>query len=204
MITVRPFAAIGLLSLATVAHGQTGAVQAAPVVSPPVPTAPNRIVVPDRTPIQLMVLREISGNTAKPGDRFKLRVNAPVVVNGVTVVPVGSMATGEVLAAGKNGGAGGSGRINARLVSLDTVSGSIPLSGEQGNVGDSNVAGVVLGVASFGLLGLLSRGNDARLKAGAIINGYIGGAFEFDPATRSLTPTSAAPPAPMVVGVAPQ
>lgn len=146
-----------------------------------------------------MVLREISGNTAKPGDRFKLRVNEAVVVDGKVVVPVGAMATGEVMLAARNGHISAVGSITARLVSVDTPGGTIPLTGTQANEGDSNTGGLALGIASFGILGLLSRGNDGRLKAGAVLTGYVDGTFAVDAASGHLSRAPNPTPAPLIV-----
>lgn len=166
----------------------------------PVPAAAlPTLTLADHTPVQLMVLREISGNTAKPGDKFKLRVNEAVVVGGRTIVPVGAMATGEVLLAARNGHVSASGSITARLVSVDGPGGTIPLTGTQANEGDSNTGGLALGIASFGLLGLLSRGNDGRLKAGTVLTGYVDGTFTINPDSGILTRVPNAPAAPLVI-----
>jgi len=40
----------------------------------------------------------------------------------------------------------------------------------------------------FGLLGLLARGSQGKLKAGDIFNGYLAEDMAFDPVVGSLTP----------------
>jgi hypothetical protein len=122
-----------------------------------------------------MVTREVNSRTAKVGDRFKLRVNAPVSVDGVAKIPVGAVAWGEIISVGESGSAGGRGRLGARLLSVETRWGPLALAGTSGTEGSSNTAGVVLGVIGFGLLGLLNKGGNATLKAGDIIKGYIAG-----------------------------
>ena len=123
--------------------------------------------------MELMVLREVNSRQAKPGDRFPLRVNAPVVIDGAVVVPIGALAWGEVISAAGTGAAGGRGRISMRLVRVDTPAGPVALTGTMGAEGRGNTAGVVLGVLSFGLGGLLMKGGNATLKAGDIVTGYI-------------------------------
>ena len=44
--------------------------------------------VPEGTAVRLMVLRELTSRTAKSGDRFKLRVDEAIAVNGRTLVPI--------------------------------------------------------------------------------------------------------------------
>lgn len=120
-----------------------------------------------------MVIREVNSRSAKAGDRFRLRVNAPVLVNGVTAVPVGATAWGEVISARGSGAAGGKGQLSLRLLHMDTSWGPVPLAGTQGAEGDANTGGVILGVLGFGILGLLNKGGNATFKAGDIIHGYI-------------------------------
>jgi hypothetical protein len=146
------------------------------------------IRVEQDTLIRLMVLNEVSSRTAKPGDRFVLRVDEPVVVGGVTVIPVGAKAWGEIVEAETNGHAGKTGRIGARLLHVEVGGDQIPITGEnrdQGEVGSTRIA---LGVLAFGPLGLLMRGNNAKLKAGEIFNAWLARDMVFDPATAKLTP----------------
>ena len=70
--------------LAAVAPAQVPSV--GPAVS--VASAP---VLAAGTPVELMVVNEVSTKVAKPGDRFVLRVNAPVVASGATLIPVGTL-----------------------------------------------------------------------------------------------------------------
>lgn len=125
------------------------------------------------TDVELMVVREVNSRSAKAGDRFRLRVNAPVVLEGATVIPVGSSAWGEVISARETGAAGGRGQLSLRLLHVDTAWGPVRLSGTKGAEGAANTGGVILGVLGFGLLGLLNKGGNASFKAGDIIHGYV-------------------------------
>jgi len=125
------------------------------------------------TPVELMVIKEVDSRSAKEGDRFKLRVNSPVVANGIVVVPGGATAWGEVTYVNGTGAAGNKGRLAAKLLYIDLANGPLPISGSQGTEGKANTAGVVIGVFSFGLLGLLMKGGNAHFKAGDILTGYI-------------------------------
>jgi hypothetical protein len=125
------------------------------------------------TDVELMVVREVNSRSAKAGDRFRLRVNAPVVVDGATVIPVGSSAWGEVISARGTAAAGGKGQLSLRLLHVDTAWGPVRLAGTKGAEGDSNTGGVILGVLGFGILGLLNKGGNATFKAGDILHGYL-------------------------------
>ncbi len=133
----------------------------------------NAALVPGGTPVELMVTKEVDSRSAKQGDRFKLRVNSPVVADGVVAIPVGATAWGEVTYVNGTGAAGNKGRLAAKLLYIDLPSGPLPISGSQGTEGKANTAGVVIGVFSFGLLGLLMKGGNAHFKAGDILTGYI-------------------------------
>lgn len=120
-----------------------------------------------------MVTKEVNSRSAKAGDRFKLRVDAPVVIDGAVAIPIGATAWGEVVAVSGTSAAGGRGQLSLRLLYVDTPFGQVALSGTQGTEGKGNTGGVILGVLGFGLLGLLNKGGNALFKAGDIISGYI-------------------------------
>lgn len=157
----------------------------------PTVTAPP---LPAGTPVRLMVLKEINSRTARLGDKFKLRVDEPVYINGAPIVPVGATAWGEIASVEKNGAVGKGGRLGARLLYLDLPWGRIPLRGNYADRGDGNGAGVVLAVVGFGILGLLTGGDSARLKAGDSFTGYVDGPPE--PAAAPPAPIEAASPQP--------
>lgn len=120
-----------------------------------------------------MVVRELNSRTAKAGDRFRLRVNSPVTVDGAVVVPIGAAAWGEIVSVSGTSVSGGKGQLSLRLLHLDTKWGPVTLTGTKGAEGASNTGGVILGVLGFGLFGLLNKGGNATFKAGDIIHGYI-------------------------------
>ncbi|MGL6043710.1 MAG: hypothetical protein ACRC1J_07280 [Sandaracinobacteroides sp.] len=120
-----------------------------------------------------MILREVNSRTAQPGDRVRLRLVEPILVDGIIRVPVGATAWGEVVGVAANGAVGKSGRLSARLLHLETPGGTVPLSGEHADEGDSGGAGLALAIVGFGPLGLLLQGDSGRLKAGDIITGRV-------------------------------
>lgn len=199
-----PFA----LALAVSAAGTV-----APPAATPLPTAqmPSSVaadpsaapiaataLLPTGTPVRLMVLREINSRTARIGDRFKLRVDEPIYINGAAVVPVGATAWGEIANVEQNGAVGKGGRLGAKLLYLDLPLGHIPLRGDYADRGDGNGAGVVLAVVGFGLLGLLTGGDSARLKAGDTFTGYVDG-----PPLPAIAPSSVAASGDGAVAAAP-
>jgi hypothetical protein len=141
------------------------------------PAAAITAVPPTGTPVRLMILREVNSRKAKPGERFKLRVDEPVYINGTPVIPVGSTAWGEIVSVKQNGAVGQGGRLAAKLLYVELSGGRLPLRGEPSDRGDGNGAGVALAVVGFGILGLLTGGDSARLKAGDMFTGYVDGPF---------------------------
>lgn len=135
-------------------------------------SGPGPAVAPG-TPIRLMVTKEVNSRTAHAGDRFRLRVNEAVVVDGATLVPVGADAWAEVTRVDGTGMVGNKGNLAARLLYVDLPGGPLPITGEQRVAGKGNAAGIALAVVGFGLLGLLNRGGNANFKAGDVLTGYV-------------------------------
>lgn len=170
-MTRSTVARLGCLALAAAVTVSLAGQALAQAVTPAVPAG---------TPIQLMVIKEVSSRTARLGDRFRLRVNEPVVVGGAVAVPVGATAWGEIIAADNTGAAGGKGRLTAKLSHIELPSGPLKLTGTQAVEGKANTAGLAIAIVTFGLPGLLMKGGNALLKAGDVLTGYV----------EALSPTS--------------
>lgn len=160
------------LAGSTIALVQPGQTIAAPQEGAIIARAPSPVLTAG-TPIRLMVTKEVNSRTAKPGERFKLRVDAPVSLNGKIVIPIGSVAWGELVTVSGTKAAGGKGRLEAKLLFIELGDRQIPIAGTASHNGAENDAGVLLGVISFGVLGLLNKGGNATLKAGDVFTGYL-------------------------------
>lgn len=146
------------------------------------------------TPLELMAMTEVSTATAKPGQVFKLRVNKPVAVSGVTVVPAGSWVYGEILAARDAGGLGKSGRLTAKLTYLALGDVHVPVEGDISAKG-TGAGSAGAAVLFAGLTGLFHRGNNAKIKGGEIVNGFVADDVTLDlsgPSPRLVAPAAAA------------
>jgi hypothetical protein len=184
---------------AVICAGPSAAVaQDAPTTTPTQAVATSQadgILVDRDTLIRLMVLNEVSTRTVKAGERFVLRVDEPVVVSGVTIIPVGAKAWGEVLDAEGSGAGGKAGTLAVRLLHVDAGGSQIPISGENQTKGEKGTKQVVLGALGLGLLAplaLLAPGNNAKLKAGEIFNAYFTSDMLFDPASSTFKPVDGA------------
>jgi hypothetical protein len=151
---------------------QASSPSAAAMVAPPQEETLRMLTVPQDTPVELLAPSEVSTADAAPGLIFKLRVNKPVVIDGVVVIPVGTPAFGQVVSAMDSGGLGKSGRMTARLLAIRLGATEIPLEGEMSARGTgAGSAGVA--VLFTGVVGLFHRGNNAKIKAGEILAGFV-------------------------------
>ena len=147
------------------------AAEAAPAIA--VAPAISPLILKRDTPVHFMVVSEVTTKTHTAGHRFRLRVDKPVFVDGVLALPVGTIAWGEVLAAKKSGNAGKSGSLEARLLYIDVVGYRVPISGNNDAKGAGGGAETALGVLALGPFGLLAKGNNAKIKAGELMTGFV-------------------------------
>ncbi|HWV61869.1 MAG TPA: hypothetical protein VN034_14495 [Sphingopyxis sp.] len=147
----------------------TTAEPTATVAPPPAPA----LLLRRDTPIHFMVVNEVTTKTHTPGHRFKLRVDKPVVVDGATIIPIGATAWGEVLAAKKSGNVGKGGSLEARLLYVESNGMQIPVSGTNNAKGASAGGETALGILALGPLGLFAKGNNAKIKAGELMTGFV-------------------------------
>jgi hypothetical protein len=157
----------------------------AQVAYPETPTASvsaapaTLVTLPRDTPVELMAPREVSTAEATAGEIFKLRVNKAIVIDGRTIVPAGTNAFGQVISARDSGGLGKSGRMTAKLLHIQLGGIEIPLEGEMSAKG-TGAGSAGLAVLFTGWVGFFHRGNNAKIKAGEILAGFVGTDVFFD------------------------
>lgn len=172
---------------------------AAPVAAPPaIVAAPaaSTVLIGRDTPVELMAPTEVSTASATAGTLFKLRVAKALVIDGRIIVPVGTPAFGEVIAARDSGGLGKSGRMTARLLNIKLGDALIPLEG-QVNAKGTGAGSAGVAIVFAGVAGLFHRGNNAKIKAGEIIAGFVAEDVALDlsgPVARRALPPQVTPP----------
>jgi hypothetical protein len=191
-----------LSALATTAvHAQdTGT--AAPAVAEPAPAAPVAAIVTKNailragTPVALSMMEEITtkGKVAKVGQRFMLEVSAPVEVNGVTVIPAGTPAWGELVGVRNKGMWGKSGKLDAKLLYLRVNGRQIRLTGSFDDKGVTGTAGVVGAIALVPIAGFFMTGTSALLPKGGVVSGFIDEDVELAIADSKPAPLAVAAP----------
>lgn len=134
----------------------------------------NTVSVPVGTVVDLVFDQTLSANSASIGQSVMLRVSAPVVVNGKTIIAAGSMATGEVVSSSKAGAVGKEGQLGVAIKSVSAVDGTlIPLNGTKTVVGENHTASSVIITLLCCILGLLQQGGKAEIPAGASVRATV-------------------------------
>jgi hypothetical protein len=129
------------------------------------------------TPLKLMVWNEVSTRTAKPGDRFLLRLETAVIAGEAVVIPRGAQAWGEVMSASASGMGGKAGKLETRLLHIEVGGRPVRIAPAKPDAladkGRDGSLQIVLATAALTPWGPFARGNNARLKAGALVDAVL-------------------------------
>jgi hypothetical protein len=152
------------------------------------------------TPVALKLAESISTKEklAKINDRVRLEVVEPVLVDGVVVIPAGSLGVGELTDVRNKGMWGKSGRIVGRVLNVNVNGRTIRMSGTFDSKGGSGTAAAV-GVSAIVFLpaGFFMTGKSAAMPVGTIVKAFV----DEDIALTGMP--AAAPAATMAVASAP-
>lgn len=195
-------AALSALATGGVHAQDMTAAPAVAAVAPVAAPATTNAVLRAGTPVALSLMEEITtkGKVAKVGQRFMLEVSAPVEVNGVTVIPAGTPAWGELVGVRNKGMWGKSGKLDAKLLYLRINGRQIRLTGSFDDKGVTGTAGVVGAIALVPIAGFFMTGTSALLPKGGVVSGFIDEDIELAIANTKPAPMAvAAPAAPLAV-----
>jgi hypothetical protein len=136
---------------------------------------PGSAVLRTGTEVPLRLSEELTtkGKQLRVGQRFHMEVAEAVVSNGVTVIPVGSPAMGEITDVRNKGMWGKSGHLGARILYVTVNGRQIRLSGSFDDKGVTGTAGVIAAVAFVPVVGFFTTGTSAAVKSGASVKGFI-------------------------------
>lgn len=144
----------------------------APIVAPPVTGAVLRVGT--EVPLRLREELTTKGKKIRVGYRFQLETSEPVIVNGVTVIPTGSPAVGEITNARNKGMWGKSGKLNARILYVTVNGRQIRLTGQFDDKGTAGgIAAVAVSAVVFLPAGFFMTGTSAKIPAGAIVKAFV-------------------------------
>lgn len=103
----------------------------------------------------MRVLEEVTTKkkAAKVGQRFMLEVAAPMEVDGVTVIPAGTPAWGEIVSVRNKGMWGKSGHLEAKPLFARVNGRQIRLTGSFDDKGKTGTAGVISAATMLFIVG---------------------------------------------------
>lgn len=134
---------------------------------------------PMGTALQLTTRTELNTKYSHAGDRFYLEVAEPLTYRGQVVVPVGSLAVGEVARAERNGHFGKKGQLEVKLLYVQTPSGPVRLSGRHGRSGTGQGVVSIGGAVLLAWPMLFIHGTSGRLPSDTAITAYLGDELHF-------------------------
>lgn len=157
------------------------------------PAAGTFSYFPMGTPLQLATRTELNTKDNHAGDRFYLEVAEPLVYRGQVVVPVGSIAVGEVMRSERNGHFGKRGELDIRINYVQTPSGKVRLSGRMGRKGNGQGLLAIGGGVVVAWPMLFIHGTSGRLPAETAVTAYLADDLRFDlqpgvPQTAAVMP----------------
>lgn len=188
-------AAALVLPSAAIAQEQISSVAAAEAVPAVTTMSAGRLA--KGTVLELMVLNEVSSRTAQPGMRIVLRLNKPLLIDGKLVLAEGTPVFGEVLDTKMSGSAGSRGQLSARLTHIQNGTQRIPVTGDMSALGKGGKSDDALKWVLAPIYAPFAPGNNAKLKAGQIVNGVIEADHDvtWDAGGKAqITPTTASGP----------
>lgn len=170
--------ACGLLLASSALTAQTVVAPAPTAVPAPIaaPANNNNAILRVGTEVPLRLLEELTtgGKKLRVGQRFRMETSAPVMVQGVVVIPTGSPAVGEITDVRNKGMWGKSGKLNARVLYVTVNGRQIRMTG---GFDDKGVAGGIGAVAVSAIIfapaGFFMTGTSAKVPVGAAVKGFI-------------------------------
>lgn len=184
---------------AVLASALGGATQAKDAFHWPVPAsqsgASTKTYFPMGTPVAFRTRTEVNTKQSKPGDRLYLEVAESLTYRGQVVLPVGSPAVAEVVRSERKGHFGKKGKIEIRLLHVQTPYGPVRLTGQ------ANDDGKGAGIWSIGGTALVAwplafiHGTSGYLRHGTSVTGYLADSLVFtaQPVSSARSMTAAQP-----------
>lgn len=157
---------------------QTSAPEQATLSAPPAtaaiaPSGDN--ILRAGTSVSVRLLEELTTErkAARVGQRFRMEIAEPLMLNGKVVVPSGSPVQGEITEVRNKGMWGKSGHITARVL-YATVSGrQVRLSGSFDDKGVTGTAGVVGAIVLVPIAGFFVTGTSAKIPSGSVAGAFL-------------------------------
>jgi hypothetical protein len=159
----------------------------------------NRATVPALTEVAIEILADLGSRTSQQGDTFPLRLAAPVVIDGVELIPAGTPGVGEVIHAKKSGGSGAAGELVLAARYLEVGGARLPLRSLRFDATAKDrmrtvetielASAAVMPVASF--IGFFIKGDQLSLASGSVLTAKTAADFVVEIAAPSPDPIDA-------------
>lgn len=156
------------LALAMPASGQDGA--AAPLAAA---RSESHFLVPSGTVIELVTTNAISSKKSVKGDLLYLKVAAPLIVEGVTVIPVDTIVVAQLSRAEERGAFGKSGKLEVQLLYAELPGGTVRIGGTLEAKGKGAVDDAAATAAAFLVLPFVKTGRSAEIPVGSEVSGRL-------------------------------
>ena len=140
------------------------------IVSPPMQSVLRAGVA---VPLRIEETLNSNDKALRVGQQFRMTVANPVMLGNATVIPAGSIATGEITDLRHKGMWGKSGRINARVINVRVGDRLIRLTGNFDDKGVTGTAGVVGAVVLLPVAGFFMTGTSANIPSGAGVKAFL-------------------------------
>lgn len=151
------------------------------------------------TLVDIQVTASISTKTARRGDKFAIRLAAPLVVGGKTLLPEGVTGVGEVIhaAAPSMGGKPGELLLAARYLEFNGR--QIPLKGMRlGRIGQDNATAIMTASVLAPIVALIPiTGGHVELPSGSRAQAKLASDLTLPPLSDAPTQASAPVPTPV-------
>ena len=145
---------------------------AAPISAP----SSNSAILRVGTEVPLRLSEELTTahKLLRVGQRIHLETAEAIMVQGVTVVPAGTPAIGEITDVRNKGGWGRSGHLAGRVLYLTVNGRQVRLSGAFDDKGSAGgVGAVAVSALIFAPAGFFMTGTSAKLPVGTPIKGFV-------------------------------
>jgi hypothetical protein len=130
--------------------------------------------IPAGAAVELEIAQALSSAAQKRGDKFAIRLQAPLLHAGAVVIPAGTVGVGEIVHADRSHGGGKPGELLLAARYLEFDGAQIPLRALKFGGQGQDKTKVALGVSmAIGPLAHFIRGKEIEIPAGTIVTAKL-------------------------------
>ena len=126
--------------------------------------------------VELEIAAPLTSRTSRHGDDFPIRLAAPIVIDGVELVPAGTAGLGEVVHGARSRMGGGAGELTLAVRYLEHAGARIPLHRLryfQAGRSNEQAATAIAMTPYIGVVALLITGREVRVPAGTVVQAQV-------------------------------